>query len=352
MITNIRLQNFRSYSDAAFELDKGVNIIVGPNTSGKTNLLEAILVIARGSSYRAKNGELVKFNKNWSRLDANISDGGLRTVKLTLKEEIATKTFEINNHIFKRLPLTKTLPAVLFEPQHLQLLTGRPDIRRDYIDDLLEQIVPGYGINRRAYKRVLSQRNALLKKGQLNASQQLFAWNVRLSELGGKLVAPRLELVLNLSEQINNLYKQLSHTKAKVNIDYISSVNIENYSSALLKKLEASEELDFIRGFTAYGPHRDDINTQINGYSAQAAASRGEIRTLLLAFKIQELKMLEQARGQKPILLLDDVFSELDGARRKALTGYLQNYQTFITTTDADLVVHNFAQKCNIIPLV
>ncbi len=351
MITDIRLQHFRSYKDSAYELDKGVNIIVGPNGSGKTNLLEALLVLTNGSSYRAKTSELIKFKSSWARLDAHTVEGGQRTVKINASEAYPVKTFDINSRPYKRLPLAQTLPTVLFEPQHLLLLSGRPDLRREFIDDLLEQSIIGFGETRRAYKRAVYQRNNLLKKGPQLAQSQLFAWDIRVSELGGQIVKHRLEIVEKLAGQIGSLYKHLSSSKANVNLSYDSSLALPNYSTNLLNKLESSSDLDFIRGFTSHGPHRDDLKIEINKHIAQDVASRGENRTILLALKIMELQILQKLRDQKPLLLLDDVFSELDGSRRRALTGYLKDYQTFITTTDADLVIHDFAQKCNIIPL-
>jgi DNA replication and repair protein RecF len=352
MLTDIRLQNFRSYKDSAFELDKGINIIVGPNASGKTNLLEAILIISKGSSYRAKATEQILFKKPWARLEAHTSGGGLRTVKLQLINDTkAVKTFEIDNKPYKRLPLNQTLPTVLFEPQHLLLLSAGPELRRDYLDDLLEQTQVGYNKIRSSYKRALYQRNTLLKRSIGKSDQQLFAWNVRVSELGAQLAKPRYELSQKLNQQITQLYNQLSGSKTKIELNYLSSLNIETYGSSLLKKLETDVELDLLRGYTAHGPHRDDLDVKINGHKAQDIASRGEIRTILLALKILELRTLEEIREIKPLLLLDDVFSELDGARRRSLTEFLSDYQTFITTTDADLVIHNFAQKCNIISL-
>src|SRR3982751_2667333 len=136
MITGLRLQNFRSYSDESFELSPGVNIVVGPNASGKTNLLEALLVLARGNSYRAKDSELVQFKKPWARLDAHLGDSELRTVKITA--DPPTKNYEITGKAYKRLTLNNTLPIVLFEPEHLRLLSGGPERRRDHLDDLLE----------------------------------------------------------------------------------------------------------------------------------------------------------------------------------------------------------------------
>ena len=349
MITDIRLQSFRSYGDAAFDIDSGVNIIVGPNASGKTNLLEAVLLLATGSSYRAKDYEMIGFDKPWARLDAHDDKGSVRTLKL-FEAATGRKEFEIHGKTLKRLSFKDSLPVVLFEPNHLLLLTGSPQGRRDYLDDLLEQTEPGFGVLRRNYKRTLAQRNSLLKQPNAN-TMQLFPWNIRLSELAGQIVRNRLVLIDALSNTLGSLYGDLSKTKTAVDIQYITRFNTENYESQLLQKLESNLELERLRGFTAYGPHRDDMVILFDGRPASETASRGETRTAVLALKIMELESLAVARANAPLLLLDDVFSELDGARRKALTSYLKNYQTFITTTDADVVLQNFTETCRIIPL-
>lgn len=349
MIQDIRLQSFRSYSDETFEFGSGVNIIVGPNASGKTNLLESLLTISLGNSYRVANRGLVQFEKPWARLDAH-TDKEQRVVKIETNDESVKKSYEIGGKSYVRLPLDKTIPIVLFEPEHLRLLSGSPQRRRDYLDDLLEQTTPGYDRLRNSYKRVLSQRNALLKKGSFHGESQLFAWNIRLSELGGQIAAARQELTNQVAAQINKIYLKLSGSKLKIDLKYDASSAVDNYSSHMLGQLESHADLDFLRGYTSHGPHRDDLNIIINGHSGQEVASRGEIRTLLLCLKIVELGLLEAVRGQKPLLLLDDVFSELDGKRRQALTKFLQDHQTFITTTDADVVVQHFMQNCTIIP--
>lgn len=351
MITDIRLQHFRSYTDETFEIDPGVNIIVGPNASGKTNLLESIMVSSLGSSYRVKDSDLVQFGQPWARIDVG-TDVGARTVKLVAEPNGSVKKdFIINDQNLKRLLLPKTQPIVLFEPNHLLLLTGSPDLRREYIDGLLEQLFGGYATTRRQYRRALAQRNRLLKLGRDQAGSQLFAWNIRLSQLAGEIVARRLELIGQLSSGIQLLYQELSRSEANVVLEYTSVCNLKQYSSDMLHKLEAHTEQDFIRGYTAYGPHRDDLVITLNGKLLQDAASRGETRTMLLTLKIKELQQIEEVRSTKPLLLLDDVFSELDGARRRALTEVLSNYQTFITTTDADVVVEHFLGNCSVIPL-
>jgi DNA replication and repair protein RecF len=348
MITDLRLQHFRSYKDASFELSPGVNIIVGPNASGKTNLLEALLVLGRGNSYRAKDVEIVQFNKPWARLDAHIDDNVVRTLKINTEPKI-NKTYEIEGKTYKRLGHSHSLPVVLFEPNHLQLLAGSPERRREYLDDLLEQTIAGYGTTRRHYKRALTQRNALLKRA--SGQEHIFPWDVRLSQLAGQIVRARGQMVVQLDSELSPLYKQLSGTKTKLAAEYASQWSPNAYESNLLKKLESSLELDKARGFTGSGPHREDLVVLFDGHPAQEAASRGEVRTAVLAFKILELRIVEAAREQTPFLLLDDVFSELDGKRRHALTDYLTRYQTFITTTDADVVLKHFTAKSNVIAL-
>lgn len=350
MISNLRLQQFRSYSDASFEFGEGVNIIVGPNGSGKTNLLEAILVLAHGSSYRVNDVELLQFERDWFRLDGRIEPGDtVRTVKLqTLPRQ--TKTYEIDEKKYMRLTLQHTIPTVLFEPNHLQLLHGAPELRRNYLDDILEQTEPGFTSFRRNYRRLLSQRNALLKRSKQPSVQELFPWNLRLSELGATIARARAELCVQLAEQLETIYSEISLADTKVTLAYHPKFSLEHYESHLLSKLESHLPEDFARGFTTYGPHREDFVVTFNERRADESASRGETRTALLALKIIELQLLETVRGETPMLLLDDVFSELDGARRRALTGFLQRYQTFLTTTDADVVVKHFTDS-TIIPL-
>ncbi len=343
MIRKLRLQNFRSYKDAVFEIGPGVNIVVGPNASGKTNLLEAVLVLAHGSSYRTKDAELVYFGSEWARLDADAVDGK-RVVKYQFQgPEKISKTFEIDDHALTRLTPARMLPAVLFEPNHLLLLNGSPDLRRSFLDDLLEQARPGFGATRRHYKRVLTQRNALLKNNPHNLREQLFVWNIRLGELGGQIVRERVALIERFGAHASELYSKLADKEHKIELMYQTSFDPNSYETALLHKLESSVELDVARGFTAYGPHRDDLVVRIDSHPVQDAASRGEARTMVLALKIMELQLLEELSGRRPLLLLDDVFSELDNKRRQSLTEFLQNHQTLITTTDADVVAGHFA---------
>ncbi len=352
MIGSIRLQNFRSYEDESIEFDTGVNIVVGANASGKTNLLEAILVVCRGNSFRAKDQEMIRHKKPWARLDAQLVDGQNRSLKLMRQESTgAYKEYDINGQKLRRLLPSKQIPVVLFEPNHLQMLHGPPEQRRDYLDHLLGQLIAGYGQLLYDYKRALHQRNALLKQGP-SKKPELFAWDIRLSETGGKIAVERINLLKSMKIKLNNIYQTLAgNNTIQVDLEYKSKCQANDYASSLLRQLEANQNSDTERGFTGVGPHRDDMLLKFNDREASLVASRGETRTILLTLKVLELELVEENRARKPLLLLDDVFSELDGARRRALTELIKGYQTFITTTDADVVVQHFMDRCHIIPI-
>jgi DNA replication and repair protein RecF len=347
MVTNIRLQHFRSYGDASFEFEPGVNIIVGPNASGKTNLLEAVLMVTRGNSFRAQPADLIANHKVWARIDADIQSVH-RTVKIEQQAGATTKLFQIDGKDFYRLGSRQQIPLVLFEPNNLQMLSGSPEGRRLFADDLISQLTAGYATIVRSYRRSLAQRNSLLKSGSASADQ-LFVWDLRLSQLGAQIVAARHHLVAQLNQQLSDVYSSLVKKASQLQASYSYSGSASSYASWLLKKLAKDRPQDQLRGFTAAGPHREDLLFSLNGQPLSTTASRGENRTVLLALKIIELQLLQQARQQPPLLLLDDVFSELDGSRRKTLTQLMRDHQTFITTTDADIVAKDFAQHAHVV---
>jgi len=347
MITDIHLQNFRSYKDNSFDISSGVNIIIGQNGSGKTNLLESIMMICVGSSYRAKDQHLITLGSKWSKIDTH-TETQTRELKITYNQDgKPVKKFIINNYPSTRLKLEQTIPIVLFEPNHLQLLTGSPEARRDYLDDILAQTTPGYKQLINKYKRLVTQRNNLLKNPPID-KHSIFAFNVQLSGLGGKIFRSRQELVNNINNTITGIYREISKSNEKIEIRYLSVFETDSYETKLLKALEDFSQ-DMIRGYTLHGPHRDDLRVFINGYEFSAVASRGETRTTLLALKLIEAKTIEDIVNKKPILLLDDVFGELDQQRRKLLTKKIEDYQSFITTTDADVVIKHFDKSANLI---
>jgi len=176
------------------------------------------------------------FNSPWARLDVLLSNDSKRTVKITKNNDKSIKSYVFDDKPYARLTHQHTLPVVLFEPNNLLLLHGQPDARRIYLDDLLEQLEPGFSATRKHYRRVLSQRNALLKRHPHDIEQQMFVWNVRLSELGGHIASKRAELVGKLNERLNDLYQNIAQTKTKVTAAYESQLPFESYETALLRK--------------------------------------------------------------------------------------------------------------------
>lgn len=345
MITNLRLQNFRSYKDSSFEFSDSVNIIVGPNATGKTNLLEAILVLAKGRSYRDNLPGLVRLGRSWARLDGSFGSSA-RTLKITDDGH----SFTVDNQNYGRLPPSKQLPIVLFEPNHLQLLSGEPSRRRDWIDDLLGSIDPVYKKSIASYRRTLAQRNSLLKQSKQTIRQQIFAWDIRLSELGGVIALARQQVVDKINKQITKPYNHIAGRRHSLGMKYEAQFAPATYSSKMLARLGATLNTDILRGFTGHGPHREDLRFFLNGQPIASVGSRGEIRSLLIALKVIEKNLIEANYRAKPIMLLDDVFSELDNIRRHGLVDYLDGYQTVITTTDADTTIEHFGSNYKLIP--
>ena len=347
-IQSVIVKNFRNFESCAVEFKPGVTIIVGPNASGKTNLLESVYMLAQGSSFRVSDKDIIARGSEWSRVDG-MFDGSERTLKLKLGQPKTQKTFTINDSTHARLNFELTIPTVLFEPDDIRLIGGSPERRRVFLNDLLSQTVPSYKKALSSYNRALKQRNTLLKKHADSSS--LFAWNVIMARSAEEIVSARQLAIAEINKRVSDIYGSIADKDHHIDMEYQTQVVSDNYMNALVQRLERSLETDRVRGFTSVGPHRDDLLISIDGTLASLCASRGEARTITLALKIIEVDMIQSVRGRPPILLLDDVFSELDGVRRKMLTSFLSNHQAIITTTDADVVGKKFAQLAEFISL-
>ena len=345
MLQTLELTNFRSYENGLFGFEPGVNIIVGSNASGKTNLLEAIHTICTLQGFMAADKDLISIGSEWSRLEA-LTDDGVRVVKLQLDK---SKVLEYNGESKKRLSGATSLPVVVFEPEHMLLLSNEPERRRNYLDGILSLTRPGYKADLVAYRRALAQRNRLLKQ-EFVSSDQLFVWDLQLVEKAGIIAGARQSIVEILQDISSIHYWSISNSKENLKLSYVSKMSPDNYSDQLLAYLKQNIDTDKRRGFTGAGPHRDDMYVELKNSDARITASRGETRSIILALKIAELELLHEQTGKAPVLLLDDVFSELDGSRRRALAEALRDYQTFLTTTDADVAIDHFS-SCNIIPI-
>ncbi len=362
-LERLELTNFRSYEGAAFELHPNVTLVVGPNASGKTNLLEALYVLASTKSFRAKDRDLVRHGQEFFRVVAR-TDGGGEESGDGAAVGGGTAEFAVGL-IVAGVPLTKKIShdgvartmaahvgqllVTLFEPSDLELVSGSPEGRRRYLDFVLCQTDAGYMRTMQLYRRVLKQRNALLDGLEMNrVRDQIFAWDVQLAELALAIYERRQRLLGVLNEMVPGLYGQIAGGAEAVRLDYVPSVE-GDYAGGFLEALGRNFGRDMAAGFTTIGPHREDFKVRFKNNDITAVASRGEVRTVVLAMKLAELEYAQGATGVRPMLLLDDVFSELDRDRRSFLLGRLADHQSIITTTDADALTRELTMPRTVI---
>ncbi len=336
MISKLQLTNYRSYANHSFDLHPLASVVVGPNATGKTNLLEAVYVLATTKSFRTKDYDLIHHGDNFFRIEGDV-DG----VRIGLGFNNSPKTKRVDYNQVKR-PLSRhigNIPVVLFEPGDLMLLSGPPAHRRRYMDGILAPADPEFRQALTTYQRVLKQRNSLLERFDIGAvKSQVFAWDLNLTTAAATIVARRQLLLSKLNQRIGDLYGEIAGQKLDLSFGYLPSIETEgNYSEDLLAALASNLPRDLGAGFTTIGPHREDFELRVGGQLAPSVASRGEVRSLVLAMKLLELELANQPDSPTPLLLLDDVFSELDESRRGYLIERLEGVQSLITTTDADL---------------
>ncbi|HEX4662177.1 MAG TPA: DNA replication and repair protein RecF, partial [Candidatus Saccharimonadales bacterium] len=305
-------------------------------------ILEALYTLSHGTSWRGRDKDMVRHDTTTARLNARLSDKSSRQLELSTPETRLQKKFILNKTTHKRLQFSQKVPVVLFDPDILRTLSGSPSRRRDYLDDLLSRTHANYGVMLHRYERALAQRNELLKSSVRDSSQQwqdhLFVWDIKLAELATYLISARLKLIDLYNQQLSDYYGRIASTPTTLSIVYSATVDPATYSHDMIHALQRNLQADRLRGFTSFGPHRDDISVLINGYPAADVASRGELRSIMLAMKLIEVDTLKDIFGSQPLLLLDDVFSELDATRRNTLVAVMKQTQTIITTTDADTI--------------
>lgn len=329
-VKKLHVLNIRSHDEYLIEFTSGVTIITGPNGSGKTSLLEAVYLSLQGSSFKGSDGDMLKRDTPWWRITLLLNDLDERMIKFDPAKATSRKQFVIDNKTTARIPAKLKHPVVLFEPEDLRLLHGSPSRRRQFIDRFISQLNPLYGPSLRKYERALKQRNNLLKSAYI-ADDQLFAWNVALAEHGAYIIEQRIAFIEQINHNLSALYQEIAGTHDDVSIHY-SHTFVGDVKQKLLNELHAHLDRDRYLGNTSVGPHRHDVIFQINRSPALSTASRGEARTIVLALKFLEVDIIEQLTGKQPIILLDDVFSELDASRQKLLTSQLKGHQIIITS--------------------
>lgn len=336
-VKTLTVYHIRNHDEKRVDFSPHTTMISGKNGTGKTSLIEALYITLRGSSFRGSDNEVLQKDADWYRIDVEFSNNTVRTVTFDPNRQNGKKTFQVDGKKYFRLSVQHKQPVVLFEPEDLRLIIGSPTRRRFFIDHFISQINPKYQTSLRKYERALRQRNHLLKQPGI-ASDQLFVWNVALSEYGAYIIAERSHYVERINSQLTNTYQVISETNDVVSIHY-SHTLIDTIQQKLLTELSHGIERDTLLGFTSVGPHRDDILFVYNDTPAAKTASRGETKTIVLALKYIEAQLIDELLDEKPILLFDDVFSELDESRQKQIKT-TSTYQTIITkASNQDLSV-------------
>jgi DNA replication and repair protein RecF len=347
-IRSLSLTDFRSYPQLDIELGPGPQVIVGPNAAGKTNLVEAIVLLSSGRSHRsAADVELVRWDHEFARAAASVESGG-RTEELEVvilaapTGRGARKRVRVNGVNRRPSALATVLRTVLFAPEDMELIVGSPSLRRSLVDDLVVQREVTAASVLATYARALTQRNSLLKRirEEVAGRHELGYWDDVLCETGGRLVDWRRETLASLAGPLAAAHREIAPHEPSLSLRYASNVEVragETSAAALRRRLQETADKEVWSGATLVGPHRDDIVFESGGRDLTLFASRGQQRTAILAAKLAELDLLTELDAQPPLLLLDDVFSELDPERRSHLVRRIGSLpQALVTTTTAD----------------
>lgn len=335
-ILKFEADDFRNVRKASFSPSKGCNIFVGENAQGKTNLLEAISLFTGEKSFRrAQEKDLIRFGCDMTSLKVTFfSQGREQTAVLRFSsgENAPKKQIELNG-VKKRSvsALSGSLCMVIFSPNVLSVINDGPEERRRLIDSAVTQLIPSYGKLQNTYQQVLFQRNNTLRSIEATKTgyELLDVWDERLARLGAKIVKLRRHYISRISPYAETHYAGISGEKEKIGFEYISTCG--GGEEEFLQKLSDTRQKDVEQGFTSVGPHRDDLDILISKKSARVFGSQGQKRSAVLAMKLSEATVLEDKYGEPPVLLFDDVLSELDPSRQEYLISRLSHYQTFIT---------------------
>jgi len=354
MLKHLDLINFRNYEKYSIDFNE-ITIFVGPNGVGKTNIIEAIYLLSTGRSWRTnKDHEVVNWQAEVARMVAKIDNEPALTIEMIIQkipnpEHPQTKLVKINGVKKKLTDILGRLPSVLFSPEEIHLIDGAPLLRRRFLDILLCQIDKKYILALLDLLKIIRGRNRLLYYLKIGRSKvdELAFWDEKLVTLGSFIIKKRQKTITKMNEELTKKYQEIAGEAETLQLKYKPTVKVENFAQILL----ANREREIEQTATLFGPHRDDLIFLLESKDITTFGSRGEFRSAVLALKVAELEFLAVEKGERPLLLLDDIFSELDKNRRIHLAKIVGGQQTIITTTDLDHIEKGLREKAKIVEL-
>lgn len=348
-IKNLILENFRNYEQEEFAFSDGLNVLFGRNAQGKTNCAEAVFYLCTGASLRIKHErQLIRQGCDFARISA-VASNSYGDVKIEAVITENSREMKINgNKISKNADILGHINSIFFSPGELRLIQDGPDERRRFLNLSISQLNRNYFIALSRYNKILEQRNTLLKNRDVGlVLETLPVWDEQLCFYAAKIVRARREYVAALAPlaKETHLYLTDGAEELTVGMEGFFGDDEEETRKKLSETMAASYEKDLRLGFTSVGPHRDDLKLSIGDKDARAYASQGQARTAALSLKLAELEIFKNRAGEYPVLILDDVMSELDLMRRKKLVAKLQDVQVMITCTHAERAL--YGKECN-----
>ena len=343
IIKSLELKNYRNYDELSMNFASGTNLLYGDNAQGKTNILESIYLSATTKSHRGnKDRELIKFEENEAHIRIHFEKQGIdHQLDMHLKKNKAKGVAIDKIPIRRSSDLLGQIPVILFSPEDLKIVKSGPSERRKFLDIELSQMERLYLYQLTNYNKILVQRNNLLKqiRFQNNLIDTLEAWDVQLVKYGSEVIRYREKFIKHLGEVCQKIHNKLTGGKEQILLEYDRDVGYDSY----LTELEKKRQKDLKYSTTTVGPHRDDISFIVNGIDIRKYGSQGQQRTAALSLKLSEIYLVEKIIHDKPVLLLDDVLSELDGSRQNYLLESIHDIQTMITCTGLDdFISHQF----------
>lgn len=328
IIRSVKISNFRCHENYTLSCEKETTLILGENGCGKTSVLEAIYIALQGKSFRAVDREIMRRDAEFYRIELEKTDGE----KIVVVFNGDKKSFLVKDKKTARLPVKERYPIVLFLPEDLHLVASSPTRKREYFDRILAQLNSKYSSSLARYNKALKQRNELLKQ-EFVTEEMMFSWNILLAKYGVEIRKTREQLIETFNEELTSTYRSIADNKDEIGLKYISYTG-DVSESEYLKLLSLDFERDKLTGHTNFGVHKDNYEFLFNNVQADGSASRGEVRSVILALKFIEAMEAYKILGKKPVVLLDDVFSELDKTRQKSLVKNFKNHQVILTSVE------------------